>query len=107
MNESDKKWIHAISGLVIIVLVIPLALWGGVIASNLWCWFIVPLGAPPIGIAHAAGLMLIKGFVCARLSKSTMTTTETLGELIGHAAIYYPLLLLIGWILHSHVATPV
>ncbi len=32
--------------------------WGGFVISQLWGWFVVPLGVPAINTAHAAGLLL-------------------------------------------------
>jgi len=33
-------------------------LFSGVVIQDMWSWFVVPLGAPPIGIAHGLGLRL-------------------------------------------------
>lgn len=32
---------------------------GAVVATKLWEWFVVPLGMPAIGVAHAYGLLLL------------------------------------------------
>lgn len=41
-------------------------LWSGFCLSCLWRWFLVPLGVPPVGVAHAIGLaalasLLVRG----------------------------------------------
>ncbi len=39
---------------------IPIGLcFKAVVASDLWGWFVVPLGVPAIGMAHALGLCLV------------------------------------------------
>jgi hypothetical protein len=32
------------------------AMWSGYVLSVMWGWFLVPLGAPKIGVAHAIGI---------------------------------------------------
>ena len=42
------------------LLMIPAGLcFKAVVASDLWGWFVVPLGVPAIGMAHALGLCLV------------------------------------------------
>lgn len=50
-----------------ILLGIPTALIGGWALSELWGWFIVPLGAPAISVIHAVGLKLTIGFVTFKM----------------------------------------
>lgn len=38
---------------------VPLFVLNGFVLSNLWAWFVVPLGAPPIGIAEGIGLAIV------------------------------------------------
>ena len=43
----------------------------------LWAWFLVPLGAPAITLAHAYGIMLITGlFKDIKLEKGQKTAEE-------------------------------
>ncbi len=37
------------------------ALWSGFVLSILWGWFLVPLGVPAIGTAHAIGIAVVMG----------------------------------------------
>lgn len=39
--------------------IIALMVFRGFVAATLWGWFVVPLGAPVIGVAHAVGLLLL------------------------------------------------
>ena len=34
----------------------------GFILTKLWLWFIVPIGAPAVGVAHSLGLLLVWRF---------------------------------------------
>lgn len=42
-----------------LLLVIPSMVWSGFVMQLMWAWFVVPLGVPAIGIAHALGLRLL------------------------------------------------
>lgn len=60
---ADKAF-KTIGALVIVaVMVICAALSRGFCLSVAWTWFIVPLGAPPIGVAHAIGIVAILAFL--------------------------------------------
>jgi hypothetical protein len=40
-------------------IIVPIAIWNGIIVHLLWRWFVVPLGVSEIGILHAIGLSLL------------------------------------------------
>jgi hypothetical protein len=42
----------------------------GAVMARLWSWFVVPLGLPGIGVAHAVGLSVIVA------SRGTFSTTD-------------------------------
>lgn len=46
----------------LLLLGIPVSLLGGVVLQDLWGWFLVPLGAAPIGLINAVGVSLIASF---------------------------------------------
>lgn len=50
-------------------LIVAMGLVRGFVLSYLWAWFIVPLGAPQIGIAHAIGLSLLVGMFTSNLKR--------------------------------------
>lgn len=55
--------------LLFIVLAVPLgSIYNGNILQDLWLWFIVPLGVPPVGLAHAMGLSSFASFFTVGLS---------------------------------------
>ena len=47
------------AALVLLVAAPPLRAWA---VSALWAWFVVPLGVPQIGMAHALGLVMLLQF---------------------------------------------
>ncbi len=54
---ADEDHIHDAVGRLVLGLlgVACLTMWQGYVLTILWGWFIVPLGAPTIGVAHAVG----------------------------------------------------
>lgn len=48
---------------------IALLVLSGHVFTNLWGWFMTPLGLPPLGLAHALGIMLTFGFVVRGLAR--------------------------------------
>lgn len=58
-----------------IAAIFALVTWLGFVASIMWGWFVVPLGAPAIGTAHAIGLMCIWALLSTKKSKSDGDST--------------------------------
>lgn len=61
-----------IAGLLVIgiVLSLPVAFFLNLYAmTHLWLWFIVPLGVPAIGMAHAWGILILKEFLRFKFKK--------------------------------------
>jgi hypothetical protein len=66
----------------VLVLLLPLTLFSGWVAKCLWLWFVVPLGAPELGLWHAAGLYLMARVVV--LTGSTSSKNHPLHDaLVG------------------------
>ena len=63
--------------------------------STLWGWFIVPLGAPAIGIAHAAGISVLLTYLKMRQVKAKderdflSKVTDAYGRMIGVLLLGY------------------
>lgn len=58
-----KKWLIIIAFLIgVPAFLIAVMAYQGWALAVLWSWFIVPLGAPKIGVVHAAGLALVYNF---------------------------------------------
>lgn len=64
-----------------------LGMLNGFVLSQLWTWFVVPLGANPIGVAHAMGLGVLVGLFVANLRTSASQTKKTDKEI--HEALLY------------------
>lgn len=78
---------------IIIVLSIPLSIFGGLVLSDLWKWFVVPLGVVPIGIAHAIGLMQVvgmfkAGLATAKVGDGDAPVAEAIAGLFGFLVAY-------------------
>lgn len=93
------------AGCWVLVTLLPAAMWSAYVATRLWTWFAVPLGAPHLTVARAMGLSLIVGMY--RYSGSTSdaekdveskTGGQIIGGWLGKAALIPALVLLFGWI---------
>ena len=69
--------------------------------STIWGWFIVPLGAPVIGMAQAYGISLILAYITVRSTpdfKTDILRTMSLSERVGKSIGINVGILLIGWV---------
>lgn len=80
--------------------------WGGYVGSVLWGWFVVPLGAPPIGTLHSAGLACIVSLFMGKrgldLEENSRKSTED--KLVEGLAlvVMLPLVpLVFGWLIKA------
>lgn len=89
----------AIAVLGILAAVILLTIWRGFILSCLWAWFMVPLGLPEIGVAHAIGVAFLVGMFLSHI-KSSSETKEPVTELITPFVVGL-IALIAGYIVHS------
>lgn len=60
------KFLQAVGFVVVAILTVLAAAFT---LSTLWGWFIVPLGAPAIGLAHAAGISVMLTYLKMRQVK--------------------------------------
>jgi hypothetical protein len=86
--------------------------WQGFVISCGWAWFLVPMGARPVGTWHAAGLVVLArlaiGFTSDRrlddIAKKVGVPDETFEGLIARsiawAAIASALALMTLWAIH-------
>jgi hypothetical protein len=95
----------------IVFLGIPLGfaagIYGGFAISKLWSWFVVPLGLPPITIAHAIGLSalvnLFKNLGDSTKNETADVEAKTREFWICITALYlaYSVALLVGYVAHK------
>jgi hypothetical protein len=89
-----KKLIAALVAFAAILVAAP---WAAYVLTVVWGWFVVPLGAPAIGKAHAYGLMVVFGMF---RNREPECEEESLTTSIGIALLAPALTLLIGYIAH-------
>lgn len=96
---------QVVATLIAIFVMIPiLMLEQGWVISTLWDWFIVPFGAPQVGIATAIGACLIASIV--RLGGYRTHQEATFEESISYLVrvFFMPLLAVaIGWVVKHFV----
>ena len=82
------------------LLIIPVGLYRGWVLSLLWVWFIVPLGAPEIGVIHAWGLaMAIQFMTQTWVHREDKEPMKSIANLILSPLV----ILLVGYILKGFV----
>jgi len=88
----------------IIVLTILSIFVGAWAFSTLWSWFIVPIGLPAIGYAHAYGLMIVTSFLKMRpkdFDTSDNKERKSFGEHVTRLFMYiffYLVAVGMGWL---------
>ena len=74
----------------------------GYVLHELWAWFLVPLGLPIIGKAHAYGIAILLWLATTAGTKSQLDQEKPAGEQLIQACVLvlmYPAVsLLAGWI---------
>lgn len=78
-----------------------------VILARLWTWFVVPLGLPHIGIAHASGLSLCVMLFQrpSRRRDGDEPMRDVFSRVVGEALGRYGCAILFGYALHEAMAT--
>lgn len=102
-ETQEQEWGPALVGLGFAV---PMFVLEGLVLSMLWIWFMVPLGVPPIGIAHAVGLVALIGLVGPgpRLRDDEPLTWQRLRSQIGHSVFKMATIFVVGAIAHEVMA---
>ncbi len=83
-----------------LVSTVPLALWRAYVIVRLWTWYVMPFGAPSIGVVTAYGLTLVAGVLGGgiyRSSKEPDSDGEIIDRIVG-SAFLTGIALLFGWI---------
>ncbi len=83
---------------------VGVAIFSGFVLSVLWAWFLVPLGAPEIGIATAIGLSMIVSLVTGKYAKA-LSDNEELSDTAKTVCQYLApvVALAIGWVVQKFV----
>jgi len=78
--------------LLLLLISIPVTILQGFIISQLWLWFLTPLGVASIGIANAIGIAPLVSLLTSRLDYAKDPDmkgwTLLIGQLIGYLFIW-------------------
>lgn len=98
MNDEKQDVLAALGMLVLgLIGVALLTMWQGYVLTVLWGWFIVPLGVPAIGVAHAVGFAAMLALRTRVRGKDNRTVMQAFLS----AAITAALSLGVGAIAHA------
>ena len=85
--------------LLCLILILPVSLFCAYVGKSLWWWFVVPLGAPAIGMAQAYGIDVLVSLWTMRLPPTE--DAENIGLRTVKKMGGVALMLLAGWICHK------
>lgn len=77
---------------------VALILYGGLVTSYLWLWFVVPLGVRPIGVVEAIGLGIFVASFTYRFA--TKDDSDGVVDALVSAAVVETFLLGLGYFVH-------
>ena len=83
-----------------VVILVPSALLTAFVVATMWGWFVVPLGAPHLGMAHAYGLGTLISYVAMARPKPDTDSPwwQTLANAVGQHLAASGYALGAGWI---------
>jgi len=101
-----KKETDPLTAILFLLLWLPTSMvLNALILRDLWGWFVVPLGVPTLGIAHAAGISTFVRFVTYSLSaKQDTREDKSIWFIVTASALIMALTWGLGWVLHSFMA---
>jgi len=91
--SASEKLVDSMIGL---VLGVPLMLYCAFVMLKFWGWFVIPLGAPEISMAHMIGLTMIGSIYKAKIEKEEDRVGSTYSIL--YSGILYSWAWLLGYI---------
>ena len=105
---SSKGSVALFGCIGIIVSVVILVILNGLVLSQLWAWFVVPvLGVPQISIAQAVGLTLIVTYLFKEIRREKKYATQAEWfEGIVFSVMNAGLILLFGYIIQLFISIP-
>lgn len=82
----------------ITLMILPIYIaYEGFVLSTFWSWFVVPLGAPALGVAQAAGIALMVSVARAKASETKQHIDAA--EWAAHAFGTPTFALAVGWVI--------
>ena len=82
--------------LVVLAASIPLGIYKGWVLTLLWRWFVVPLGAPGVGVVHAMGLVWVAALLTHQLGAENSRRPAVV---IASSLMFTTFALGFGWVL--------
>ena len=82
-----------------------LMIWSGFVLSIMWTWFLVPIGLPKLGIAHAIGITMIVRMLTWQYNDCAKDDDEPPMwiKLVVLVGIYPALILGAGYFIHLFI----
>ncbi len=98
--SEEKKSYEDLAGCLLLIVAFPvIVVIRGVVLSNLWYYFVEPLGVQSVSVPHAFGLALFYSVINYRHSGKEKSFKEKCDQLVE--SIGGPLfVLLIGWLVY-------
>jgi len=84
---------------ILFILLIPAMILRGWVLLNMWTWFILPLGAPEINLAHALGLSTTLYLMNGMEVSTEENSDEEKIKKFAQGVIILLITLFIGWII--------
>lgn len=88
---------------IILLLGPPIVLWQAYVASKMWAWFLVPAGAPQLGVAVFAGIIMLYRLVFKAPGATMVCGWEALGKTISTGLMSPAAGLLVGWLVFLYI----
>lgn len=102
MDKLNKAIVSLIGVCIMAVVSFAVKAW---VLSAVWAWFIVPVGLPAIGVAHAVGIMLtysaIRGLSHADMYAIKQDKEKPIARMFSHGVIAPMIVYACALIAHS------
>ena len=95
MSKEDEGKVSPLSAFILLLFCCP---WDGFVLSKLWGWFAVPLHVLPIGVWHAAGIIILFRFMRGAKTDSSPTTVTDIVWAFSYPAAALGIGALIQWV---------
>lgn len=106
MSSKAEEILTTIAGAILFVvaifsIIVLASITHGFVLSILWGWFLVPLGAPALGIAHTIGIALLTRYLTYHHNNCEKEKEENpIVKVVAQVFIHPMMVLFVGWIVH-------
>lgn len=102
MAKDDEEKVF-LGCLLTLLIMPPAVLFRGFVLTRLWAWFVVPFGAPTVGIATAIGLTMIGSMltnVRRQADGAAESATDRVLNSVAYGFVLPAMCWLVGWACH-------